>query len=108
MHLCFAPLRLIAYHFYDDPIRNPSITAGTEFFDVQKATSRYGKAATCGQRCSCSGCSDGRSGGGGNSQDQEASGRSNRSGPHFLLPSAGRQDPLSRARRLRLLRLKRR
>jgi len=41
MHLSFAPLRLIPYHSYDDPIRNPSAGASTQFFDVQKATSRY-------------------------------------------------------------------
>src|SRR5205814_149102 len=90
IHLCFAPLRSIPLHSYDDPIRIPSITAGTEFFDVQKATSCYGKIATFRQRCPC----DGGSGGGCNSQGQEASRRSNRSSPYLLLPSACRQDPL--------------
>ena len=50
MRLCFARLRLIRYHSYDDPIRNPSITAGPQFFDVQKATDCCRKTAICGQR----------------------------------------------------------
>ena len=69
MGLCFAPLRLNPYDLYDDPIRNCSITAGTELFHVQKATGRYRKAATCEYRCPCDGCCKCRPRGGGIAKD---------------------------------------
>jgi len=94
MRLCFAPLRLIPYRFYDDPIRNSSIAAGIELFDVQKATARYRKAAAGGNLVTRCGCNRRRAGGSGVSKDYQAGGRSNGTDAYLLLPSSRGQGPL--------------
>jgi hypothetical protein len=89
--LCFAPLRLKRYHFYDDPICDCSIAFGAQFFDVQQARNCFPEISAVEHFIARAR----RSGGSRISQDYEAGRRSNGADDHFLLSRFSRQSSLS-------------